>query len=160
MNYTLEIEDNDELDYLLGIHSYVSDYKLAYLLNLNMGLCLKKNLQGLKVNKSKEPVFFNYFEYDNSTLDQSWFLFNNKLEHKPKSSKINQSLFDDSLPFTTLNYYLIKAHKKVDYFLKISGLCSESAMTNIKNKINTIEAIQLCYAIDINKSNTKDYLTV
>lgn len=151
--YSLEINDFCCTEYtLIGIHTPLNDYKLAYKLNqflevtfvrANYELDFEDNL-----NKSSYPIF----DYTDKEFDSSWFLITNVFKEKRKTNEIG--LFEESY-FKT---YLIPEKKKVDYFLKIEGDFDYEFIAKTIDKINQIPQILTSYTIDSETLKSKENL--
>ena len=79
---SLDILSDDEY-FLIGIHTTLEDYKLAYLLNKNLGTSFSKLKEGLDFEKTS----FSLFNYSNKKYDFEWFLLANssKRENQTES---------------------------------------------------------------------------
>ena len=65
--YALEIDDFCEEEYsLIGIHSTLEDYKLAYLLNKNLSTKFYKAKEDLEFVREKTKVSFSIYNYENN----------------------------------------------------------------------------------------------
>ena len=68
--YALEIDDFCEEEYsLIGIHSTLEDYKLAYLLNKNLSTKFYKAKEDLEFVREKTKVSFSIYNYENNEND-------------------------------------------------------------------------------------------
>ncbi len=151
--YEVNIDEFSDDDYsLIGIHTTLQDYRLAYLLNkhLQIKFCrVKKDLDFLEKNReSSYPVY----EYTNAKLYQDWFLISNVFKSTLKAT--STSLFNQSDTTT----YLIPEKKKVDFFLKIEGEFDDDFIVKLIEKINQIPQIITSYKLEVNTLKSKDFL--
>ncbi|WP_299673014.1 IPExxxVDY family protein [uncultured Tenacibaculum sp.] len=151
--HSLTLDDFSSTDYsLIGIHSPVEDYRLAYLLNLHLQLNLKRSDFDIDVTKDNIDAFFSLYEFTHNATENSWYLISNY--HKNKVAGNNLSLFSESQTVT----YLLPERKKVDYFLKLEGDFNSMTINKTIESINKIPQIVTSYSIDTNKLKSKESL--
>lgn len=138
---------------LIGVHTALEDYKLAYSLNQQLKINLKRDSFNLDFEKEKKNVSFSIFKYTNTRYDFDWFLISNSTkdtEKKPPSDRL--------LLFTETKTYLIPEKKSIDFFIKISGDVTLEFVLETIQKIKEIPQIITSYQIDINTLKSKDFL--
>lgn len=152
--YELDFNVCDSNEYLLiGIHTTLNDYKLAYLLNGILNSLFKKASYCLDIKiKNDVKTSFSVYEYLNLKSDHNWFLINNVSKHKIKSEEIG--LFAEN---TVINY-LVPEKKKVDYFIKIEGDFDYTFIENAVQKIKQIPQVITSYQIEVDTLKSKDFL--
>lgn len=151
--YSLGFDDFCEENFsLIGIHTTLEDYRLAYFLNKNLELNFKKSDSYLSFQKTKKQASFSFFNYYEKEFDSDWTLISNSFK------KENQEISNNLLLTTETKTYLIPEKKKVDYFIKISGVTQYKHMNQVIDKINKIEQIITSYPIDKNSLKSKDFL--
>ena len=151
--YALESEDFCEDNYhLIGIHSTLDDYKLAYLLNKYLDAKFYKSNQDLEFVRDKEKVSFSIYDYENINYDFVWSLIANSYLRKNKEKSEQLLLVSEE------TIYLIPEKKKVDYFLKVCGRTEYSVVIEVIKKIKNIENVITAYSIDKNSLKSKDFL--
>jgi len=151
--YSLDIDDFSNDDYhLIGIHSTLEDYQLAFLLNKFFKINLKKASYDLDVKNGDYNSYYSIFEYTNKELYYDWFLINNS--YKFITKPIKPGLFNESEIIT----HLLPEKKKIDYFLKIEGdIDCEHVDCSVKT-INSIPQILTSYKIETNTLKSKNFL--
>ena len=151
--HTLGLEDFYEDEYsLIGIHSALEDYRLAYLLNKNLDTRFAKSNKDLEFENNKNKLSFSIFNFLHKKYDFEWFLIANSFK------KENKTTANELLLTTETISYLIPEKKKVDYFIKISGEIAPHSVLNIVQKIKNIEQVITSYTIDKNTLKSKDFL--
>jgi hypothetical protein len=151
--YALEIDDFCEEEYsLIGIHSTLEDYRLAYLLNKNLSTRFYKAKEDLEFVREKKKASFSIYNYENKVENNDWFLIENIFKEKPKLEKSQLLLFPE------IETHLISEKKKVNYFIKISDEITASLMLTITEKISKIDQVNKVYSIDKNTLKSKDFL--
>lgn len=151
--HTLGLEDFYEDEYsLIGIHSALEDYRLAYLLNKNLDTRFAKSNKDLEFENNKNKLSFSIFNFLHKKYDFEWFLIANSFK------KENKTTANELLLTTETISYLIPEKKKVDYFIKISGEIAPHYVLNIVQKIKNIEQVITSYTIDKNTLKSKDFL--
>ncbi|PWK20398.1 IPExxxVDY family protein [Xanthomarina spongicola] len=153
----LSLEDFfDEADFtLIGIHTSIEDYRLAYLLNTKLNLNLKRRKKDLDFsNTSKFPIF----EWEDNKQLNTWNLVSNICKIETNNPVIGNSLFNDTGKVTE-TFYLLPEFKKVNYILKINDdQLSSKKNQRIVSQIQDIAHIVTAYIIDVNQLKSKNNL--
>lgn len=150
--HSLGLELYEEEYNLIGIHTTLEDYKLAYLLNKKLGTSFYKSKEDLNFEKLNKQSSFSIFNYSNSTYDFEWFLIANS------SKRENQTESNELLITSETKTYLIPEKKKIDFFIKITGSVDYSYIAETIDKIKTIDQVITSYSIDKNTLKSKDFL--
>ncbi|WP_439132905.1 IPExxxVDY family protein [Polaribacter sp.] len=137
---------------LIGIHTTLEDYKLAYVLNKKLATRFCKNKEDLTFGKENKQASFSIFNYVNKTYDFEWFLIANS------SRKENQTISKELLLSSETKSYLIPEKKKVDFFIKITGNIQYTYIVETIQKIKAIDQVITSYSIDKNTLKSKDFL--
>jgi hypothetical protein len=151
--HSLDFEDFSEDNYsLIGIHTVLEDYKLAYLLNKHLNTTFTRASYSLDFEKEKNNASFSIYNYSNSTYDFEWFLLANSsiVENKSQS----EGLFSSS---ETKNY-LIPEKRKVDFFIKIIGDSDAEFILKAVEKIKKVDQVITSYSIEPQTLKSKDFL--
>ena len=152
--HSLVLDDFCKEEYsLIGIHTTLEDYKLAYLLNQQLKINLKRDSFNLDVENEKSNVSFSVFKYTDTRYDFDWFLISNSTKDKEKQSSSNRLLL-----FTETKIYLIPEKKNIDFFIKISGDVPFEFVSKTNQKIKEVNQIITSYQIDTNTLKSKDFL--
>ena len=150
--HSLGIDICEEEYSLIGIHTTLEDYKLAYLLNKYLGTRFYKSKKDLCLEKMKKRTSFSIFNFSNIEYDFEWFLISNS------SKKENQTTSKELLLTSETKTYLIPEKKKVDFFIKITGNIQYSFVAKTVNKIKDIDQVITSYSVDKNTLKSKDFL--
>jgi len=151
--HSLGLDDFCEEEYsLIGIHTALEDFKLAYLLNKSLGTSFYKSREDLNFENQRKKASFSIFNYASVKYDFDWFLIANS------SKRENQTESNELLLTSETKTYLIPEKKKVDFFLKISGDLAYSFVLEIVDKIKKIDQVITSYSIDKNTLKSKDFL--
>jgi len=151
--HALEMDDFYEEEYsLIGIHSTLEDYRLAYLLNKTIKTRFYKAKEDLEFIKQEKKISFSIYNYENIDYDFDWFLIANSCR------KENQQVTNELLLTSETKTYLIPEYKKVDFFIKITGDVNATFVANIVQKIKSIEQVITAYSINKNSLKSKDFL--
>lgn len=139
---------------VIAIHSHLEDYRLAYLLNLQ----LQSNLKRLPVNIDfKDQTSFSLYEWEDEYQDTIWNLIANKCH--PQNSTIQkgeENLF--SLQNTITTHFLIPERSRIDYFLKIDNGTEANNLENIIVEINKIAHVSTAYQLNIESLKSRNNL--
>ena len=151
--HALDLNDFHEEKYsLLGIHTTLEDYKLAYVLNHHLGVRFNKASFNLDFENEKSDASFSIYTYENSTHDSEWYLIANS---EKKENKVQE---EGLLLNTEIKNYLIPEKKKIDFFIKIVEDIPSEEIQKLVNKIKNINQVITAYTIDTNTLKSKDIL--
>ncbi len=151
--HSLDLNDFcEENYYLIGIHTALEDFKLAYLLNNSLKTQFKRAPYSLDFQNIGGKASFSIFSYSNEKYDFDWYLIANSFSEERSNS-------NDTILFATeTKTCLIPEKKKVDFFLKIVGEAEYSYLEKSLDTLNKIPQIVTSYQIDINTLKSRDYL--
>ena len=156
--HKLHLEEFDEIDYqLIAIHSSLEDYRLAYYINQNLQINLKKENCNIQISNKEGETQFTRFVFEDSK-DIAWNLVQNKNDVFVPSQNSNQGLFAETNNKFSTKIYLIPEFKKVDYFLKIENGEVNIDLSKITNCIKKIERVSTVYAVEVEKIKSKNNL--
>jgi hypothetical protein len=151
--HSLGLDDFCEDEYsLIGIHTALEDFKLAYLLNKKLSTSFYKSRENLNFENMQKKTSFSIFNYSNTKYDFDWFLIANS------SKRENQKESNELLLTSETKTYLIPEKKKVDFFIKISGDLEYNFISETVDKIKKIDQVITSYSIDKNTLKSKDFL--
>jgi len=146
----------DEVDCtLFAIYCSIEDYRLAYLLNKQLGISLTRKSSDLDFNEGK--CAFSIFDWEDTKELITWSLVSNIYKTEMYQTSNQKSLFDTQQKITKTTY-LIPEYKAVTYFLKIDNEFNLSKEKYILNNIIAIPQIATAFSIDINQLKSKDNL--
>lgn len=86
--HALDLNDFHEEKYsLIGIHTTLEDYKLAYVLNHHLKVRFNRAGFNLDFENEKRDASFSIYTYENSTHDSEWYLIANSEKKRKQSSR-------------------------------------------------------------------------
>ena len=138
----IEIEEDFKL---IGIHSQLEAFKLAFNLNKSLKICLKVFDYKIKIDRAE--FVFEMFKHVSEVYNTKMYLFSNKSFGNIKSTELN--LFEN----IDSKIYLIEEKKNVDFFLKIEG--GSFDYNSLVNKIKGVPLVQACYLINLKSQKSK-----
>lgn len=151
--HSLDFDDFCEEEYsLIGIHTTLEDYKLAYLLNKELKTNLTKEVYSLDFEKEKNNASFSVFSYTNCTFDFDWFLISNSYKSERKI-QVSQLLLSSEI-----KTHLIPEKKSVDFFIKIIGNSDNLFISKTIEQIKEINHVITSYKIDHKTLKSKEFL--
>ncbi len=153
--HKLQFDDFDECEYdLLAIHTTLEDYRLAFFLNQNLPLKLRKAKEDISIDSKAGQTWFSRFVFEDSETEAVWDLVGNKSEFVSTQSSAT-TLFGNTETITT-KAWLLPEFKKADYFLKIENahLTADEAV----QKIQSIDRVSVVYAISSDMIKSKNNL--
>lgn len=153
----LSLEDFfEEVDFtLIGIHTSIEDYRLAYLLNSKLRINLSRRKKNLDFNNASQ---FSIYEWEDNKQLNTWNLVSNVCKMETNNPVIETNLFNNTSKVTK-TFYLLPEFKKVNYLLKISDVQLGSIKNQrIVSQIQDIAHIVTAYQIDIDQLKSKNNL--
>ena len=138
--------DDLENDYtLIGIHSNIEPYKLAFKINQKLKIHLKRCSYDISF-KDKNSIF-DLYKHSSETYNTKLYLILNKSfnEREIKGQLLFENLSESS--------FLIPELKKVEYFLKIEG--GNFNIKTLLNRLIEIDNIISCYRTKITAKKSK-----
>ena len=138
--------DDLENDYtLIGIHSNIETYKLAFKINQKLKIQLKRCSYDISF-KDKNSIF-DLYKHSSETYNTKLYLILNKSfnDRKIKGQLLFENLSESS--------FLIPELKKVEYFLKIEG--GNFNIKTLLNRLIEIDNIISCYRTKITATKSK-----
>lgn len=152
--HKIQINDFVSDDYeLIAVHSSLDDYKLAYMLNKELGVQLSKNLAYVEIAIPEGKSAFSNYIFDDEKNDVVWTLIENKTTII-NSNKQTTSLFEQ----VDITVFLLPEFKKADYLIKIENIDYGFDSESIVEKIQEIKNVTTAYAIDITNLKSKNNL--
>ena len=154
------LSDFDIEDFCLyAIHANMPSYKMAFLLNKNLGLQLKRTSDDVVItNHSKqfEEVYSKYiFEDDINSI--VYTLIENKCVFNEVKKSETKDLFSLEVPLQKTTK-LIPEYSNVDFFLKMETDCDTDNKNVLVPKILKIKYVTTSYEVDYNKIKRKTNL--
>ena len=152
--HKIQINDFVSDDYeLIAVHSSLDDYKLAYMLNKELGIQLSKNLAYVEIAIPEGKSAFSNYIFDDEKNDVVWTLIENKTTII-NSNKQTTSLFEQ----VDITVFLLPEFKKADYLIKIENIDYGFDSESIIEKIQGIKNVTTAYTIDITNLKSKNNL--
>lgn len=144
----LDLEDFlDTIDYaLIGIHSPLEIYRLAYFLNKELHTHLSRQKVDLDFGSHKQ---YEIYEWDDAHKFATWHLVSNVCRVEMTATETNNTLFSlqDQQSFET--HHLIPEYKKVNYFLKIADdVIPDLRVQELLKKIQNIPNVVTAYRVN------------
>lgn len=140
---------------LIAIHCGLEDYRLAYLLNKNLGINLKRKEEDLDFGYLKST--YSLFEWNNETEYVLWNLVSNVCKREEDNFYTPDTLFKKS-DKVIKTFNLIPDYSRVDYFIKISDELQNINEKFILQCLKKIPQIVTSYTVDPLQIKSKDYL--
>ena len=151
--HSLDFNTICDEDYnLIGIHTTLEDYKLAYLLNKEIKTNFSRSNFNLDFTIDNSKVSYSLFNYNNKEYEHDWFLISNS--YNEENVDLNNTLLFPS----EIKKYLIPEKKNVDFFLKIVGDSNPFYIKKIITKIKQIPQVITSYTVDYTTLKSKDFL--
>lgn len=150
--YELDFNDFSSNEYaLLAIHTPLSDYKLAYLLNKELNHAFKRcDFELDKKDKYDVKASFSVYEYDGA--EYFFYLISNSFKNRKITSDVG--LFSESYTVD----YLVPEKKKVDFFIKIEGEVEEPFLNALVGKLKGLPQVLTSYEVEVESLKSKDFL--
>ncbi|AJR03038.1 IPExxxVDY family protein [Siansivirga zeaxanthinifaciens] len=155
--HKLVLEDVfDEVTFtLIAIHCSIKDYRLAYLLNKNLGIRLARKASDLDFSVFNS--MYSIFEWEDCKHMATWSLVSNICKTEILQEVNFKSLFDTQEKIIKTNY-LIPEYKSVNYFLKIENEYHSGNEKYILDSILKIPQVVTAFSVDTALLKSKDNL--
>jgi hypothetical protein len=140
---------------LIAIHCSMEDYRLAYILNKNLDLKLKRKEEDIDLKYLESS--YSLFEWKNETEYVTWNLISNVCKKEETSLYSSGTLFEDTNKVLK-TFHLISEYKTVDYFIKISEEMQNINERVILSKLQNVPQIITSYIVDPMKLRSKNHL--
>ncbi len=137
---------------LIGIHSMLEDYHMAYYLNQQLDLYLSRFKDDLDFKSSN--CAFSLYTFEDEATFTNWSLIANKHASLNDLAQDSRNLFGEETRIS----YLIPEKKQVDYFIKVYGLEDEKKINTTLQKINRIHKVITSYSINVMELRSRDNL--
>lgn len=146
----------DTIDYaLIGIHSNLESYRLAYFLNRELQLRLSRQKEDIDFGNQE---VYDIFEWEDILNFTTWDLVSNKCRVEIALTHNDNTLFS-SQKTETKTLYLIPEYKKVNYFLKLTDdVISDEHINELLKKIQNIPNVVTAYSVDPTELKSKNNL--
>jgi hypothetical protein len=140
---------------LIGIHTTIEDFRLAYLLNSKLNIQLKRKKQDLDFTNNAN---YSIYEWEDCKQLITWNLVSNICKVETTNTKLDNSLFSNTGGVTE-TFFLLPELKKINFLLKINDEeFSISKSHKIINRIQEIGSVITAYQIEVEKLKSKNNL--
>ncbi|HLU50931.1 MAG TPA: IPExxxVDY family protein [Flavobacteriaceae bacterium] len=130
--YILDVTFDEEEALLFAIHSSLENYRMAYFLNKNLPLLLKRQEEFYTIKQAEYESEYMLYRYKDEANQDVFYFINNAAEIQ--TSAVGE-IFQGATPGKT---YLAPEIKKADYLLKI---CTEDTYFYRNNFLPVIQSI-------------------
>ncbi|MGB0896019.1 MAG: IPExxxVDY family protein [Flavobacteriaceae bacterium] len=144
--YKLDLNDCDDDNYdLLGVHTTLECYHLAYFMNKNFDI---------QFERKKNVDDFEFYEFDDEKNKMLWNIISNKTVKQIQVDDNNSGgLFQMNAEQTV---YVLPEYKKVDYLVKMTD--NTYNVQNIIDKMKALPQVITTFAIDVSNLKSKNNL--
>lgn len=150
-------DDHEESFDLIGLHTTVPFYRLAFFINTYLGVTFEREERDQDVSISGTIVNYPVFKHVDSVHNLKLYLVPNKNWVQSNNVRATGGLFDTAEP-EMIKTVLIKEHVSVDYFLKIEQEASILPVDKMVSALSKIPAIISAYQLETLHIKQKDYL--
>jgi len=143
---------------LIALHCSEEDYKVAYLLNKQLNLGLKREEVDLDYSNEELIATFSLFHFNSDLQYTSYDLVSNKCKAVVQNDQNESGLFSGETSEKNVTTYLIPEFKKVDFFLKVYSEFATIPLRRIIASINEINQVISAYEVDTDNIKSKNNL--
>jgi hypothetical protein len=137
--------------FLAGINASTEMYQLAYFINKELNIKLKRTGQDIDFYYKDAVAYFQWYEYFSKELQSEIYFVTNKTYSKEQKLVATGSLFSGEEVEYRVRY-LIPELKTVDYFIKVEEAALDQLnYKSLLYKLNSIRQISTAYQIDNQK---------
>lgn len=154
------LQDVISTDFLLiGINASTEMYQLAYFINKEVNINLKRAEQDIDFYYGNEFALFHWYEYYSNELQSKVYFVANKSYSKEQKVNPTGNLFSEQEKDQYRIRYLIPELKQVDYFIKVDETTLDQVnYKSLLYQLNSIKQISTAYQIDNHKLKTPENL--
>src|SRR6476620_11356332 len=106
--HKLHLEEYNEVDYqLIAIHTSLEDFRLAYYINQNLPIVLKKSDCNIQISNKNGETQFTRFIFEDEKTGISWDLIQNQNDILLSPEIANQDLFAETNSRFSTKAYLV-----------------------------------------------------
>jgi len=153
--HRLSADIYDDSFELIGLHSRLEDYALAYTLNRFLKTRFVRRRKNLEI---PEQITFPVFEWKDDSNERYWTFFANAGRMPEKS--VSEGFFENEPTFST--FHLVPEHREADYFIKVEQegpIADDKAKSEqLVRSLLDIPKVVLAYPIETNKLKSKSNL--
>lgn len=154
--HKLNIQDFNEIDYsLIAVHTTLEDYHLAFLINSQLKISLKKDKEEIISNSDSVEAAFTKFSFEDEKCGLLWSLIQNQKWIETKQPQDGFFVFEEP---QKKKVFLLPEFKNVDYFLKIEEMETDDQAVTISTKIQQIDKVTAAFIIDTERIKSKNNL--
>lgn len=136
---------------LLGIKSNAEDFRLAYLINLQMSLRLERQ-EDILLNDKKGQGHFGLYHYIDQKFALNWRLISNDSQFHTQTKRVNSfSLFDEVEEPIDSSIKFVPELKRFDYLLHIDNTDEAFEVDDVIENLQKIHIITTIYQADIDQ---------
>lgn len=148
---------DDEPFVLIGLHSTIEPYRMAYFINKYLKVSFKRLVKDQDVTLKGYEARFPVYHYKDEEENASFYLVPNHCKAQVKSTSSAGGLFQVD-HMEQIKTTLIKEYRTVDYFLKIEKDPILFPLRKMLSKLNEIPPVISVYPTDTAVIKNKDYL--
>lgn len=154
--YKILLEDSIGYDFtLIAIHGSLEPYYIAFLLNKNLHISLKRRREDLIIDHKELQASYPLFESSDQARYIDYFVVANKKKTKDTDTT-NIGLFSLQQRFKTT--FVLSEMPQVDYFVKIVAEDNAFAKAKLLKTLNSIPQIVTAYHVDVSQLKNKENL--
>lgn len=146
-----------EAFHLCAIHANIPSYKMAFLLNKNLGLRLQRAENDVEVGPIVNEEVYPKYVFENDRDYITYTLVKNKCIAKRIDNSKASNLFSEGNEVLVATN-LVFEHKNVDYFLKIESDSEFFGTRFIISQIKKINQVITAYSVDYTNLKKKTNL--
>ncbi|MEX2350689.1 MAG: IPExxxVDY family protein [Flavobacteriaceae bacterium] len=155
MRYSLDSDCEEEF-LLYALHCNIEEHKLAFLINKNLGIKLKRRERDLDFFSKEGSITYPIFEFIDPQKEDTYYLVNNICKTAIETTTSAGSLFQTSVNEKT--HYLIPEYRKADYLLKVTSDEIISFESFLLPKLVKLPFMVTAYAVDHAKLKSRTNL--
>ena len=158
-HYKLILDETIEEDYsLLAIHCSAAPYKVAYMLNKQLGLQLHRMKEDVVFSEKEIDISFPIFFFENKDQYTQYHLVANTTKTIASQPAIAGGLFETVTDNRVVTNYLLPELRNVDFLLKIDSEFDRLPLKNSIAQIHNIKEIISVYEIPLENVHAKNHL--
>jgi len=156
--YRLDGWDNDDEPYtLIGIHSTIESYRMAYMVNKYLGLSFSRTEIDQDITMPNFTVRYPVYKYEDVVNYNTFYLTPNKFWATLNTVTSSGGLFENQEE-TEVKTILLKEYAGVDFVIKVEKDAKYFPYKKLINDLTKIPHVISAYQLDQHVIKHKDYL--
>jgi len=153
--HKLEIEYDYDFE-LYAIRSSEDLYRIAFLLNKQLGCQFKQSLESAVYYEGEQRIPCSYYFWYDCDFEAEWYIIRNQFQFSDESKLKSPDLFSGSIEADINVSMLSKEYRHIDYFVQVFGMIPRKMKESLLTVPKNISEIQTLIKLDVPTMKDRD----